>query len=74
MGVPWGAAEVFREIADRKNFQECVPKNALPPVGDELEPSGRDDPLKGVKEAILFGVDHVNHVRRNSIGGIMLSI
>ena len=68
------AAEVFREIADRKDFQERVPENALPPVGDELMSSGREDPLKGVEEAILFGVDHVNHVRRNSIDDMMLSI
>ena len=69
-----GVAEVLAEFADGHDFEEDMAKDALPAVADDLPPGRRDDPFKGVEEAVLSGVDGVDHGGRNSFSKIWLSI
>jgi len=45
-------------------------KDALPPLADDSAAGGRDHALEGVEEAVLSGVDEVDHGGRNSSAGI----
>jgi len=65
-GSAAGVAEVFRQIADGHDFEDGVSKEPLPAVFDDLPACRRDDPLEGVEEAVLSGVNDVDHGRRNS--------
>jgi hypothetical protein len=56
------------------HFQEGMPKDPLPTVGDDLLAGRGNDALEGVEEAILLGVDHVDHNGRNSCFRIWLSL
>ena len=58
-----GFAEVFSEVADGHDFEEDVSKESLPAVGDDPSSDGRDDALEGVEEAVLSGIDGVDHGR-----------
>jgi hypothetical protein len=49
-------------------------KDALPTFGDDLATGGRDDALEGVEEAVLSGIDEMDHGGRNSSTGLCLSI
>ena len=66
MGAPEGVAEVFAEFADGHQFEQDVPEDALPSFLNEFATSQRDDPFKRVEEAVLSGVDDINHGGCNS--------
>ena len=51
-----------------------MPKDPLPTLGDDPLTGRGYDALEGVEEAILSGVDHVDHNGRNSCFRIWLSL
>ena len=51
-----------------------MPKDSLPTLGDDPLTGRGYDALEGVEEAILSGVDHVDHNGRNSCYRIWLSL
>ena len=51
-----------------------MPKDSLPTLGDDPLTGRGYDALEGVEEAILSGVDHVDHNGRNSSFRIWLSL
>ena len=55
------------ELGDGHEFEEDVAKDALPAVGDDPPPDGGDDPVEGVEEAVLSGIDGRDHGERNSL-------
>ena len=62
------------EFADGHDFEEDMAKDALPAVGDDLASGGGYDALEGVEEAVLSGIDGMDHSGRNSFSKIWLSI
>jgi hypothetical protein len=60
-GSAEGVTEMLGELADRHDFEDDVSKDALPAAGDDLDACGRYDPLEGVKEAVLSGIDGMDH-------------
>ena len=62
------------EPVDRHQFEDDMPNDSLPPFGDDSNPSGWDDALEGVEEAILSRVDGVDHVSHNYLGRSELSL
>ncbi len=62
------------ELGDGHDFEEDVAKDPLPAVGDDPPSDRRDDAVEGVEEAVLSGIDGVDHVGRNSFFRLWLSI
>ena len=62
------------ESGPTQSWLRSKSENALPSVGDDLEPSGWDDPLKGIEKAILSRIDYVENSILKSMAGIVLSI
>ena len=73
-GCAEGVTEVAAEFVNGHDLEEDVAKDALPAVGDDPPPDGRDDAVEGVEEAVLSGIDRVDHVGRNSLSKFWLSI
>ena len=73
-GCVAGVTEVAVEFVDGHDLEEDVAKDALPAVSDDPPPDGRDDAIEGVEEAVLPGIDRVDHVGRNSLSKFWLSI
>jgi len=69
-----GVAEVGGEFADGHDFEQDMANESLPAVADDLSPRRRDDAIEGVEEAVLPGVDGVDHGDRNSFPGYELSM
>ncbi len=69
-----GVTEVFGKIANGHDLENGMSKDALPAVGDDLDACGRYDPLEGVEEAVLSGIERMDHSGRNSLSKIDLSI
>ena len=63
---PHGVAEVVAELGDGHDFEEDVAKDPLPTVGEDPPSDRRDNALEGVEEAVLSGIDGVDHGGRNS--------
>ena len=66
--------EILGQFANGHHFQEGMPKDPLPTLGDDPLTGRGYDALEGVEEAILSGVDHVDHNGRNSCFRIWLSL
>ena len=66
--------EILGQFANGHHFQEGMPKDSLPTLGDDPLTGRGYDALEGVEEAILSGVDHVDHNGRNSCYRIWLSL
>ena len=64
----------MREFADGHHFEQDMAKDALPAVGDDLLAGRRDDPVEGVEETVLSGIDGMDHNGRNSFTTGWLSI
>ena len=74
MGAPRESLKCFARFADGHDLEDGMSKDPLPAVFDDLPPCGWDDPLEGVEEAVLSGVDDVDHGGRNSFYKGQLSI
>ena len=73
-GCAEGLTEVFGEFANGQDFEDGMSEDPLPTVFDN-RPAGRwNNPLKRVEEAILSGVDEMDHIERNSLSKNPLSI
>src|SRR5271157_1719745 len=66
--------EILGQFANGHHFQEGMPKDPLPTLGDDPLSGRGYDALEGVEEAILSGVDRVDHNGRNSCFRIWLSL
>jgi hypothetical protein len=66
--------EILGQFANGHHFQEGMSKDSLPTLGDDPLTGRGYDALEGVEEAILSGIDHVNHNGRNSCFRIWLSL
>ena len=66
-GSAEGVAEMLSEFADRHDLEDGMSKEALPTVADDFATCRWNNALKGVKEAILSGVDGMDHGGRNSL-------
>ena len=62
------------QFADGHLLEEDVAKDALPSLADDPPAGRRDHALEGVEEAVLSGIDEVDHGGRNSYSGLCLSI
>src|SRR3954453_6320902 len=69
-----GVAEVFGQFTDGQNLEDGMSKDALPAVFDDLPPGRWYDPFEGVEEAVLSGIDRMDHGGRNSFSRLWLSI
>ena len=65
-GSAEGFAEVLGEVIDGHDLKDDMPKDPLPTVADDLASGRWNNPLEGVEEAVLSGVDGMNHGGRNS--------
>ena len=74
MGAPRFATEMLGEFADGHHFEEDVSKDPLPARADDPLTGRGYDALKGVEEAVLSGVDGVDHGGRNSFYTGCLSV
>src|SRR3954453_19808126 len=73
-GGACGVTEVLGELVDGHDFEDGMSKDPLPTVGDDRPAGGWNHPLEGVEDAVLSGVDGMDHGRRNSFTGNYLSI
>ena len=62
------------ELADGHDFEDGVSKDPLPAVADDLPSRRWNNPFERVEEAVLSGVDGMDHGGRNSFSKIWLSI
>jgi len=69
-----GFAEVLGEVIDGHDLKDDMTKDPLPAVADDLVSCRWNDPFEGVEEAVLSGVDGIDHGGRNSFSKIRLSI
>ena len=54
--------EVLTEFVDGHDFEEDVAKDALPTaLGEDPSPHRRDHAVEGIEEAVLWGVDGMDH-------------
>jgi hypothetical protein len=66
--------KVLCEFIDRHEWEEDMPEDGLPAVSEDLPTGWGYDPLEGVEEAILSGIDGMDHRGRNSFSRDRLSI
>ena len=66
-GSAESVAEVLGQFADGHDFEEACRKTPCQPLPMILPAGGRNDPLEGVEEAVLSGVDGMDHGGRNSL-------
>ena len=69
-----GFAEVLGKVIDGHDLKDDMAKDSLPAVADDLASRRWNDPFEGVEEAVLSGVDGMDHGGRNSFSKIRLSI
>ena len=62
------------EFGDGHDLEEDVSKDALPSVGDDPPSDRWDDAIEGIEEAVLSGIDGMDHGGRNSFSRLWLSI
>ena len=65
---------MLSQLVDGHGFEDDVSKDALPSRADDPLADGWDHSVEGVKEAVLSGIDGVDHSGRNSFTRIWLSI
>jgi hypothetical protein len=73
-GGAHGVAEVGAEFGDGHDLEDDVAKDALPSVGDDPPSDRWDDAVEGIEEAVLSGIDRMDHGGRNSFSRLWLSI
>src|SRR5208337_5526574 len=73
-GVAQLPTEIVGQFANGHHFQDGMPKDPLPTLGDDPLAGRGYDALEGVEEAILSGVDRVVHNGPNSYFRIWLSL
>ena len=56
-----GFAEVLGEVIDGHDLKDDMAKDSLPAVADDLASRRWNDPFEGVEEAVLSGVDGMDH-------------
>ena len=62
------------QFADGHDFEEDMAKDSLPALADDPLAGGGNDALEGVEEAVLSGVNGVDHDGRNSCFRVWLSL
>src|SRR3954453_14060682 len=73
-GGACGVTEVLGELVDGQDLEDGMSEDPLPTVSDDRPTGRRNDPLERVEEAVLSGVDGMDHGGRNSLSGNYLSI
>ena len=65
---------MLSELGDGHELEENVAQEALPAVGEDPPPDGRDDTVEGIEQAVLSGIDGVKQGGCNSLSKLWLSI
>jgi hypothetical protein len=65
---------MLSQFGDGEQFEDDMSEHPLPAAVQDLPGEWREQPLEGVKEAVLSGIDDIPHGGRNSFDGLDFSI